>query len=125
MPPIEPVSSSCRRCLSEFQNQQELGEVTPYEPELYKVVFSEGFGEPVGDALEWPWEDVAPDDFVAGDEGGAIANLDGEHVSDLLGDPDRRASRGLGRPTPMTNLVQLGVRPLLPDEIATIEEATS
>ena len=112
------------KILSEFQNQQELGEVTPYQAELYRVVLSEGFGEPVGDALEWPWDDVAPDDFVAGDEGGAIANLDGEHVSDLLEIPTG-GHPGVWAMDPDENLVQLGVRPLLPDEIATIEEANS
>jgi hypothetical protein len=110
--------------LSAFQNQEELGEVTPYEAELYRVILTEGFGEPAGGAIDWPWDDVAPDDFAAGDEPGALAHLDGEHVADLLELPTG-GHPGVWVLDPDDNQVQLGVRPLLPDEIAAIEEVRS
>jgi hypothetical protein len=107
--------------LSTFQNQEELGDVEPYQAELYRVVLTEGFGQPVGEAIEWPWEDVAPEDFVAGDEPGAIAHLDGEHVAGLLEVPTG-GHPGVWVLDPDENQVQMGVRPLLPDEVALIEE---
>ena len=109
--------------LSAFQSQEELGDVQPYEAELYRVVLIEGFGEPVGEPLDWPWDDVTPADFMAGDESGAIANLDAEHVADLLEVPNG-GHPGVWVLDPDENLVQLGVRPLLPEETAAIEKVS-
>ena len=107
--------------LSAFQNQEELGDVSPYEAELYRVVLNEGFGEPVGEPLEWPWDDVTPDQFVVGNESGAVANLDADHVADLLEVPNG-GHPGVWALDPDENLVQLAVRPLLPEETAAVEE---
>lgn len=110
--------------LSAFQNQDELGDLEPYGAELYRVVLTEGFGQPGVEPLDWPWDDVTPDDFVAGDAGTPTANLDSEHVADLLEVPNG-GHPGVWVVTPDDTQVQLGVRPLLPDEIAAIEEASS
>jgi len=101
--------------LNNFQNQDGLGEVTAYEPTHYKVVLVEGFGEPVGEAVDWPWDDLTTDDFLAGDEPGGIAILDAEHVSKLMDVPNG-GHIGVWAHDPDGNLIQLAVRPLLPDE---------
>jgi hypothetical protein len=110
--------SQLQTVLNNFQNQDGLGDVVPYEPELYRVVLIEGFGEPVGEALDWPWDDVTLDDFPGGDEPGGIAILDAEHVAKLLEVPNGgHPGVWVTAPSGLT-LVQLGVRPLLPDEAA-------
>ena len=102
--------------LRTFQNQEELGEVTEYEPEYYRVLLLEAFGEPVGAVEEWPWDDLDLGDFPAGDEPGGIAILDAEHVAELLDVPNG-GHPGIWINSPDgESLVQLGVRPLLPDE---------
>ena len=75
----------------------------------------QGFGEPVGDSLDWPWDDLTPDDFPAGDEPGGIAILDAEHTAKLLETPNG-GHVGVWVTDPDGNIVQMGVRPLLPDE---------
>ena len=65
----------------------------------------------------WPWDDLDLDDFPAGDEPGGIANLDAEHVGELLEVPNG-GHPGIWVESPDgETFVQLGVRPLLPDEI--------
>ena len=76
--------SQLRTALVNFQDQAGIGDITTYEPTFYKVIMMQGFGEPVGDALDWPWDDLTPDDFPAGDEPGGIAILDAEHTAKLL-----------------------------------------
>jgi hypothetical protein len=85
------------------------------------VVLNQGFGEPVGQPLQWPWDDVTTDDFGVRNEGGAVANLDADHVADLLEVPNG-GHPGIFALDADENLVQLAVRPLLPEEIAAIEE---
>jgi len=107
--------SQLSAALKNFESQGGLGEVTTYEPELYRVILLEGFGQPVGQPLEWPWDDLTVADFPAGDEPGGIAHLDAEHVSNLLEVPNG-GHPGIWVEDPDGNLVQFGVRPLLPDE---------
>jgi len=104
-----------RTALVNFQNQSGIGEITTYEPEFYKVILMQGFGEPVGEVLDWPWDDLTPADFPAGDEPGGIAILDAEHTSKLLETPNG-GHTGVWVSDPDGNIVQMGIRPLLPDE---------
>jgi len=106
--------------LREFQNQDGLGDVTPYDAELYRVTLMEGFGEPVGAPIAWPWDDVSPDNFASGDEPGAIAILDAEHVAELVEVPNG-GHIGVWVLDPDDKPVVLSVRPLLPDEQAAVE----
>ena len=115
--------SQLAEVLRTFENQDELGEVTTYDPELYRVVLFEAFGDPAREPMDWPWDDLTVDDFSAGDEPGRIANLDREHVADLLEVPNG-GHGGIWALDPDGNPVQFGVRPLLPDEIAAIEEVS-
>lgn len=101
--------------LNNFQSQDGLGEVVAYEPEFYKVILIEAFGEPVGEPLAWPWDDLTVADFPGGDEPGGLAILDAEHVAKLLEVPNG-GHPGVWVEDPDGNLVQFGVRPLLPDE---------
>jgi hypothetical protein len=89
--------------------------VTEYVPTHYKVVLVDAFGEPTGQAVDWPWADLTLDDFPAGDEPGGIAILDAEHVAKLLEVPNG-GHVGVWAHDPDGNLIQLAVRPLLPDE---------
>ena len=101
--------------LNDFASQDGLGDVVAYEPEFYKVVLVEAFGNPVGAPIDWPWTDVDPDDFASGDEPGAIKILDAEHVAELMEVPNG-GHIGIWVTDPDDKLVQLAVRPLLPDE---------
>ena len=106
-----------RQVLTAFETQEGLGEVAPYDAEWYRVTLLQSFGEPMGEVQEWPWDDLTPADFPAGDEPGGIANLDREHVALLMDVPNG------GHPTLWTlapdgeEFVSFGVRPLLPEEI--------
>lgn len=107
--------------LNDFQNQSglDLGEITAFEPELYKVLLMEGFGEPVGEVLDWPWDDLTVADWPKGDEpDGRIAFLTPEQVGKLTDVPNG-GHVGVWVRTPDDTLVQMGIRPLLPDEVET------
>ena len=81
----------------------------------------EGCGEPTGEPVDWPWDDLTPDDFPAGDEPGGIAILDAEHVAELRRGSERRQHGRLGRDTRRRASSQFAIRPLLPDEAAAAE----
>ena len=104
-----------RNALNNFQNEAGIGDITTYEPEFYKVILMQGFGEPVGEPLDWPWDDLTPADFPAGDEPGGINIMDAEHAAKLLEIPNG-GHTGVWVADPDGNIVQMGVRPLLPDE---------
>jgi hypothetical protein len=119
--------SALAEVLNDFANQSglDLGEVVAYEPELYKVLLMEGFGEPVGQVLDWPWDDLTLADWPQAEEpDGRIKMLDAEHIAKLMEVPNGghvgiwvRASDG--------TTVQFGVRPLLPDEVEAFNSADS
>ncbi len=113
--------------LNNFQAQSgvDLGEVTPYDAALYKVVLLDnGFGQPAGQAKDWPWADLAPSDWpAAGDEPGRIKMLDREHVAKLLDVPNG-GHIGVWVKEPDGTIVQFGIRPLLPDEIEAFNSAS-
>jgi hypothetical protein len=94
----------------------ELGDIKPYDAEKYRVVLLETFGEPAAQPQAWPWDDVSPDDFVAlAESGWQEAVLDREHVALLLELPTG-GHAGIWVSAPNGTVVQLGIRPLLPDE---------
>lgn len=111
--------SQLAEVLNDFQNQSglDLGELTAYEPELYKVLLMEGFGEPVGQVLEWPWDDLTVANWPDAEEpDGRIYFLDAEHVAKLIEVPNG-GHIGIWVTTPDGTNVQFGIRPLLPDEV--------
>jgi hypothetical protein len=104
-----------RQVLSEFENQEGLGDVQAYDADWYRLTMNQGFGEPVGEVIDWPWEDLTEDDFPSGDEPGGIANLDREHVA-LLMDVPNGGQTGVWTLAPDgERLVSFSVRPLLPE----------
>jgi hypothetical protein len=96
----------------------DLGEVTAYDAALYKVILVDGFGQPPLQPMAWPWDDLTLASWpAAGDEPGRIKMLDREHVAKLLDVPNG-GHIGVWVTAPDGTVVQFGVRPLLPDEIA-------
>jgi hypothetical protein len=112
--------SQLAQLLTNFQTQNGIGDLEEYDAAKYKVILMESFGEPVGEALPWPWDDLTLADFPGGDEPGGQALLDKEHVGKLLDVPNG-GHPGIWVVAPDDSLVQFGVRPLLPDEILTSE----
>jgi hypothetical protein len=111
--------SQLANVLNDFGNQSglDLDDLAAYEPELYKVLLMEGFGEPVGQVLDWPWDDLTVADWPDAEEpDGRIAFLDAEHVAKLTDVPNG-GHIGIWVTTPDGTNVQFGIRPLLPDEI--------
>lgn len=111
--------------LNDFGHQSglDLGEVVAYEPELYKTLLMEGFGEPVGQVLDWPWDDLTLADWPQAEEpDGRIKMLDAEHVAKLMEVPNG-GHVGVWVRTPDGTNVQFGVRPLLPDEVEALNPA--
>ena len=104
--------------LNDFGKQGvDLGEVVAYEPELYKLLLMEGFGEPAGQVLEWPWDDLTVASWPDAEEpDGRIAFLTPEQVAKLIEVPNG-GHFGVWVRTPDGVNVQFGVRPLLPDEV--------
>jgi hypothetical protein len=95
----------------------EMGEVTTYDPPVYRVVMLEaqpGQGEPIA----WPWTDVAWEDFASVEQGFQLeAVLTLEQVAQVVEVPSG-GHNGIIVEAPNDKLWSLGVRPLLPDEIA-------
>ena len=94
----------------------ELGEVTLYDPQLYRVVLMEA--QPgQGEAVAWPWPDLTVDDFpVEGDGFRRVAVLSRELVAMVVEVP----TGGVGSivvEAPNDVLWTIGIRPLLPNEI--------
>jgi len=83
----------------------------------------EGFGEPVGQVLDWPWDDLTVADWPDAEEpDGRIKVLDSEHVAKLMEVPNG-GHIGIWVTTPDGTNVQFGVRPLLPDEVEAYNSA--
>jgi hypothetical protein len=116
--------SQLAEVLNDFGNQGvELGEVVAYEPELYKVLLMEGFGEPVGQVLDWPWDDLTVANWPDAEEpDGRIAFLDADQVAKLMEVPNG-GHVGIWVEAPDGTNVQFGVRPLLPDEVEAFNSA--
>jgi hypothetical protein len=95
----------------------ELGPVTTYDPPVYRVVMLEaqlGQGEPIA----WPWDDATLEDFAPVEQGFQLqAVLTREQVALITAVPSG-GDNGIIVEAPNDKLWSLGVRPLLPDEIA-------
>lgn len=105
--------------LNDFQHQSglDLGGLAAYEPELYKVLLMEGFGQPQVAPMDWPWDDLTLADWPAAEEpDGRIAFLDAAHVAKLTDVPNG-GHVGVWVTAPDGTNVQFGIRPLLPDEV--------
>ena len=91
----------------------ELGEVTLYDPEAYRVVLMEASA---GGGGEWPWPDLTVDDFaVEGDGFQRVAVVSRELVGMVVEVP----TGGVGSivvEAPNDMLWSIGIRPLLPNE---------
>lgn len=112
-----------QQLLMNFEQEADAGtvqEVRLYDAVWYRVVMFEGPGEPVRAPIEWPWADIAPADFPAGDEPGRTKLLSSEHVGELTELPSG-GHMSIWVETPDGELVSFALRPLLPDEVAGLE----
>jgi hypothetical protein len=116
--------SRLQQLLANFQAEAESGTATdlvPYEPDIYRVTMFEAMGaQPMSEPIEWPWDDIAPDDFPRGDEPGGILMMRSDDVAALAEVPNGGAL-SIWALTPDEELVQFAVRPLLPDEAAAVQ----
>ena len=115
--------SQLQTLLMNFEQEVDDGIVSDvglYEPALYRVTMLQGMGEPTGEPIAWPWDDLTPADFPAGDEPGGTQVLDAEQVAELVEVPSG-GSMGVWVETPNGELVSFAIRPLLPDEAAAVE----
>lgn len=105
--------------LSTFEQRAlagELGEVVMYEPSQYLVAIIEATPEQ-GEPTEWPWSDVAVDDFVG--QGETSWRRDAILTSEQVAEVTEVPSGGLmGRivEDPDGKLWSIALRPLLPHE---------
>lgn len=115
--------SQLQNLLMNFEQEVEAGTVTDvvlYEPSHYRAVMFPAMGEPTGEPIAWPWDDLTPDDFPAGDEPGGSKILTAEQVGELVEVPSG-GNQSVWVETEDGTLYSFAIRPLLPDEIAAIE----
>jgi hypothetical protein len=112
--------------LSNFATEAAGGNVKPYDPSAYRVtLFDQNGSQPNVEPIPWPWNDVTLGDFVKGDESSwPMLVMTRDQISKLTTvpnggqsgvwvlRPDASGAATDGVP------VELIVRPLLPDEIA-------
>ena len=98
--------------------------VEGYDPALYRTAIFEGYGEPAGEAIAWPWANLSLADFPQGDEPGREKVLTRSQVAKLTDVPNGGQLQ-IWVKAPDGSLVTFAVRPLLPDEIAAYEAATA
>jgi hypothetical protein len=104
--------------LNGYREREDLGATAAYDPAFYRVTLLEdtGYGEPPGKPMAWPWKDLMPDDWSpAEDPHLPVALLSRDQVARLTAVPSGGHPGVLVR-TPGGVLVQLAVRPLLPEE---------
>lgn len=103
--------------LGSFERQVAAGQVVsaePYQPPSYRAWLTEGFGD--GPVVEWPWEDLDPEDFQTPPDAFApLAELSPEQVT-LIADEPTGGIMGLLVEGEDGQLLSLSVRPLLPGE---------
>lgn len=113
--------SQLKELLANFEAEAQAGtitDLTDYHAGLYRVTMYEATGaQPTSKPIEWPWDDIAPVEFVSdGDGPDAIRTMTRDEVSALVEVPNGGAL-GLWATTPEDELVQFAVRPLLPEEV--------
>ncbi len=105
--------------LGRFSQAVEAGEVEdggPYEPEAYAGVLIEAPGME-GEMRDWPWPQLAPDDFTSAEEFGfRTARLTPEQAAEVVDDP-RGGVMGVGVTGPDRAPYTINIRPLLPEEL--------
>jgi hypothetical protein len=96
----------------------ELGEIVLYDPDLYRVLLFEAFVDPVEEPLSWPWPNIAAADFEPPAEEFGVPSLvmTRDDVALLLEVPSG-GHPGLWVEEADGTRWQIGVRPLLPDEV--------
>jgi hypothetical protein len=92
----------------------ELGEAVLYDPELYRVVLLEGFGDAPAD---WPWNHISVDDFEQVAESSHRELIMGRDDVEMLLEVPSGGHPGIVVEDDDGTLWQIGVRPLLPEEI--------
>ena len=113
--------------LNNFVDKAEPGTVAaiaPYDASLYRATLFDQVGEPVGEPIAWPWDDLTLADFPAGDEPGRVKVLTRAQVA-LLAEVPNGGQLGIAVTAPDGSIVQFGLRPLLPDEVAAFEAASA
>lgn len=103
--------------LSNFETQDGIGDVVPYDAAAYRVVLIQAFGDPVGAPKAWPWDDLTLDDFPAADEPNDRSLIMTRDQVALLLEVPTGGHPGIWVKAPDDTLVTFGVRPLLPDEV--------
>lgn len=108
-----------RETLTSFTDAVASGEVEDggqYEPAAYRGILIEAGGF-AGEPRDWPWDDLAPEDFVAhANSTFRTAVLTPEQAAAVLEDP-RGGVSGISVTGPDRAPYTLNIRPLLPDEI--------
>ncbi len=104
--------------LDSFDQQVNAGDAEaagPYQPTWYRTFLTDASGQ-TGQAIDWPWTDVAVSDFTAPADGAArVAHLTPEQVSLVAVVPSGGIDDLLIR-APDRTVYALSLRPLLPDE---------
>jgi hypothetical protein len=95
----------------------ELGEIKPYNADLYRAVLLEASGAPAVEPIAWPWPDLAPDAFVEAVAGGRREHLLTRDQVALLTDVPNGGHPGVFVSAPNGEVVQIALRPLLIDEM--------
>jgi hypothetical protein len=105
--------------LATFSEAVEAGEVEDrgaYEPEAYAGILIEAPGMP-GEMRDWPWPDLAPDDFKSAEEFGfRTAQLNPDQAAAVVDDP-RGGVMSVGVVGPDRAPYTVNIRPLLPEEL--------
>lgn len=104
--------------LEERARSGELGEVVLYDPEVYRVTLIEALGEPVAEPVAWPWSDISPNDFRAPAEFAPPTLVMTREDVALLTDVPSGGHNGIWVEEADATPWQIGLRPLLPHEIA-------
>ena len=110
--------------LTNFETEARNGAVdvvSEYDPTAYKVVlFDDHGGGPAQgtDAIDWPWTDVQPRDFVKADESAwATLSMSRAQVAKLTTVPNG-GQLSIWVKAPDGSLLDFAVRPWLPEELA-------
>ena len=105
--------------LDSFEEQVAAGNTGPaeaYRPAAYRGILTEAFGE-LGGAIDWPWTDLAPQDFQgAPDSVARYAALSPEQAAAVVEEPTGSATNLLLTLPDGSLVVALHIRPVLPDE---------
>ena len=110
--------------LTNFETEARNGavdEVSEYDPAAYKVVLFDDYGGGSAEgtvAIDWPWTDVQPQDFIkAGESAWATLSMSRAQVAKLTTVPNG-GQLSIWVKAPDGSLLDFAVRPWLPEELA-------